>query len=102
MSWLARCRDQLVSRIHEFFLLWFEAYGRISPLPLSNFPENEHEEVRLSPPRLVDEDTYPPYRDAARSATVFARSCEHFWKQPASLMAARAENSVRAGRKHLL
>jgi hypothetical protein len=60
MSWLARCRDQLVSRIHEFFLLWFEAYGRISPLPLSNFPETEHEEVRLSPPRLVDEDTYPP------------------------------------------
>jgi hypothetical protein len=60
MSWLARCSDQLVSRIHEFFLLWFEAYGRISPLPLSNFPETEHEEVRLSPPRLVDEDTYPP------------------------------------------
>jgi hypothetical protein len=59
MSWLARCSDQLVSRIHEFFLLRFEAYGRISPLPLSNFPKTEHEEVRLSPPRLVDEDTYP-------------------------------------------
>jgi hypothetical protein len=64
MSWLARCRDQLVFRIHEFFLLWFEAYGRISPLPLSNFPQTEHEEVKLSPPRLVDEDTYPYPRPA--------------------------------------
>ena len=65
MSWLARCGDWLIFRFHEFFLLWFEAYARISPIPLSNFSENEHEEVKPSPSRLEEKDTYPYPRPAA-------------------------------------
>lgn len=58
MSWLARCSGQLISEIHEFSLLWFEAYGRISPLPPYNFSETEHQEAKPSPSRL-EGDTYP-------------------------------------------
>ena len=57
MSWLARCSGQLISEIHEFSLLWFEAYGRISPLPPCSFPATEHQEAKPSPSPL-EEDTY--------------------------------------------
>jgi hypothetical protein len=57
MSWLARCSGQLISEIHEFSLLWFEAYGRISPFPPCNFPETEHQEAKPSLSRL-EEDEY--------------------------------------------
>ena len=57
MSWLARCSGQLISEIHEFSLLWFEAYGWISPLPPCNFPETKPEEAKPFPSRL-EEDAY--------------------------------------------
>jgi hypothetical protein len=59
MSWLAQCGDRLMPRIHEFFLLWFDAYGRISPLPLSSFSEAEQGEANPLSAALQERDPYP-------------------------------------------
>jgi hypothetical protein len=55
MSWLAQCGDRLMPRIDEFFRPWFDAYGRISPLHLSNFSEAKHGAVKSSIPAALEE-----------------------------------------------
>jgi hypothetical protein len=59
MSWLAQCVDRLMPRIQGFFLLWFDAYGRISPLPLSNFSEAEQGEAKPPATALRERDPCP-------------------------------------------
>jgi hypothetical protein len=46
MSWLMQYGDRLAPRIREFFLLWLEGYGPVSPLP--NFSGTEHKQVQAS------------------------------------------------------
>jgi hypothetical protein len=46
-------------KFHKFFLLWFEAYGRISPLPLSNFSEAEEGEAKPPSVALQERGPYP-------------------------------------------
>jgi hypothetical protein len=59
MSWFAQCGDRLMFRIHGFLLLWFDAYGRISPLPPFPFSEAEQPEAKPLSAALQERDPYP-------------------------------------------
>jgi hypothetical protein len=68
MSWLVQCGDRWIPRIREFFLLWFDAYGRISPLP--NFSATEHQRVKAPCSSLKEKVSDPPTVRSGRHLTI--------------------------------